>query len=361
MTYHRMTTVSLYNLFLDSKYRTGGTNSSPEFALPSPINLSNPNHRFIVTVKSADVPFSFKSLDTPYNTIRVQYIETPFVNSFFTITFPPGNYSITQLLSLLSSLLTAGIAPIGINDPQFNFTYDKNNGLVTLNMQPVVLGNPTTVRLFWTDPNGDFMGNFFGFSGDADTIMSYNGAGVPTYTNNVSEGHVICSPISSLYIRSGTLSQPGNNDEFLVEFAGTVSDILVKMPILTPYNTWLSYSAGDIDVTINNKLIDVIQLYVTALSYIPLDLSNVYWRVHLQIREIRDAYLDEIEKEQQRVNQQIRQLELERERTMQELDGVSAEMRQGLPELRKQAEEPLLDEKAQLLQEIEQNRMENVG
>jgi hypothetical protein len=356
-----MTTVALYNLFLDSKYRTSGTNSSPEFALPSPITLSNPNHRFIVTVKSADVPFSFKSLSTPYNTLRVQYIETPFVNAFFTITVPPGNYSITQLLSILSSLLTAGIAPLATNAPQFNFSYDRNTGLATLDIQAVTPGNPTTVRLFWTDPNGDFLANFFGFTGDIDTILSYNGAGVPSYTNNVSEGHVICSPISSIYIRSGTLSQPANNDEYLVEFSGTVSDILLKMSVTTPYNTWLNYSNGDIEITINNKLIDIIQLYITGLSYIPLDLSNVYWRTHLQIKEIRDTYLDEIEKEQQRIAQEIRQLEMERERAMMELDGASAEMRQNLPELQKSAEEPLLDEKAQLLQEIEQNRMENVG
>jgi hypothetical protein len=356
-----MTTVATYNIYLDSKYRTSGTNSAPEFALPTPLYLSNPNHRFVTTIKSADVPFSFKSLVAPFNTLRVQYIETPFVNSIFTITFPPGNYSITNLLGLLSSLLSTALTPIAVNPPSFQFSYDKNTGLATLDMSPTVVGNPTSLRLFWTDPNGDILSRFFGFSGDLDTILSYDAGGVSSNTNNVSEGHVVCSPISSLYIRSSTLSQPSNNDEFLVEFQGSTSDILLKIPLLTPYNSWISYSDGGTEVMINNKLIDVVQLYITALSYDPLDLANVFWRVHLQIKEIRDTYLDDIQKEQQRVAREIQQLEMERERTMMELDGVSSEMRQNLPELQKEAQEPLVDEKVQLLQEIEQNRMENVG
>jgi hypothetical protein len=186
-----MTTVATYNIYLDSKYRTSGTNSAPEFALPTPLYLSNPNHRFVATIKSADVPFSFKSLVAPFNTLRVQYIETPFVNSIFTITFPPGNYSITNLLGLLSSLLSAALTPIAVNPPSFQFTYDKNTGLATLIMSPVTIGNPTSLRLFWTDPNGDILSRFFGFSGDLDTILSYDAGGVSSNTNNISEGHVV--------------------------------------------------------------------------------------------------------------------------------------------------------------------------
>jgi hypothetical protein len=314
----------------------------------------------VVTVKSADVPFSFKSLTAPYNTLRVEYLESPFVLSTFTITFPEGNYSITQLLALFKQLLDAAIAPIAINPPQFDFTYDRNNGLVTFLIQPTVIGNFTNVTFFWTDPNADFIANFFGYTGDVDTVMQYNVFGNTLYSNNTSEGHVICSPISSLYIRSGSFSQPSNNDEFLVEFQGSTSDILLKMPVLTPFNTWLSYSDGNIEVNVNNKLIDTIQLYITALSYTPLDLANVYWRLHLQVKEVRDAYLDDIEKEQRRVDDEIRKLEMEKQRAMMELEGVSAEMRQNLPLLQEEAKEPLLDEKAQLLQEIEQNRQANL-
>jgi hypothetical protein len=112
----------------------------------------------------------------PYNTIRIRYVELPtIIAADFTITFPEGNYSITNILSLLSSLILSALTPFfAINPPQLNFTYDKNTGLVTLAMSPVVVGNATSLLFRWTDPNGDFMAQFFGFTGNTDTLISYN-------------------------------------------------------------------------------------------------------------------------------------------------------------------------------------------
>lgn len=352
-----MTTISEYNLFLDSKYRTGGSNPAPEFALKSPIILSNPNHRFVAQIKSVDIPYSFKSLVAPFNTIRIRYLEVGHTDQTTTLTIPEGNYSISVLLSTLETLLDTFISPIAQHPPAYDFSYDRNTGKCTLLLKQVNGNNATSVTLYWADPNVDFLAEFFGFTGDFNTIIGYTGPGVPANTNNVSEINVNCSPVSSIYVRSTTLTQPSNNDEYLVEFDQSVSDILLKVPVTTPYGTWLIYYNSDVEVTLNNKLIDVVQMYITHLTYNPISLQGVHWRSHLYIREVRDPYLDEIDKLAKEQEAKIRELEEVKQGLMEELGGISSQLKQSFSAEQPTTEEKNIEtEKQEFLREIEQNK-----
>ena len=357
-----MTTVAMFSLYFDSKYRNDGTNPAPVFNLSTPITLSNPNHRFVATVKSVDIPFSFKSLTAPYNTLVIDYDESPNPAFSFTITIPPGNYSISILLSTFLSLVNAGIVAGGAaNPPAIGATYDKNTGKVTFTIAKVSGASATTVVFFWT--GNDLLAEFFGFLDTANTTLSYNPAGVPSYINNISPIHVNCSPISSLYIRSTTLTQPSSSEEELTEFTTSVSDILLKVPVTSPYNSWLYYQNSDVEVMLNNRIIDTIQFYVTALTYDTINFDGVHWKIHLQIKEVRDEWVDRAEEENRKATAELQRLENERARMLRELEGLQGEMQTKLPSLQqvavtpeeqKEADQKVLEN--ELMAEVEANR-----
>ncbi len=356
-----MTTITEYNFFLDSKYRTSSGNPNPKFTLKEPIFLSNSNHKFVCMLKSVDIPYSFKSLASPYNVLRVRYQEIGHVDQTTIITIPDGNYSITQLLQILQSLLTAFITPIAVHAPSYDFSYDRNTGNCTLLINQLSGNHATYITLYWSDLNTDFLAEFFGFTGNNDSIIGYLGNGTHDNTNNISEINVNCSPISSIYVRSSTLTQPANNEEYLTEFDISVSDILLKIPVNTPYGTWILYNNSDTEIVLNNKMIDVIELYITHLSYMPISLQGVHWRCHLYIKEVRDAYLDEIEKISRENESKVQELEQMKTDLLSELDGLSSEMKSKIPQDADQENKmtDIDDMKIDLLNEIEQRRNKN--
>jgi hypothetical protein len=356
-----MTTITEYNFFLDSKYRTSSGNPNPKFELKEPIFLSNSNHKFVCMLKSVDIPYSFKSLASPYNVLRVRYQEIGHVDQTTIITIPDGNYSITQLLQILQSLLTAFITPITVHAPSYDFSYDRNTGKCTLLINKLSGNHATYITLYWSDLNTDFLAEFFGFTGNNNSIIGYLGNGTHANTNNISEINVNCSPISSIYVRSSTLTQPANNEEYLTEFDISVSDILLKIPVNTPYGTWILYNNSDTEIVLNNKMIDVIELYITHLSYMPISLQGVHWRCHLYIKEVRDAYLDEIEKISRENESKVQELEQMKTDLLSELDGLSSEMRSKIPQDADQENKmtDIDDMKIDLLNEIEQRRNKN--
>lgn len=323
-----MSVVNEFKFYLDSKYRTNGTNPSPEFALKTPLVISNPNHYFVACVKSVDIPYSFKTLSAPYNTLKVNYLEQGHANATGTITIAEGNYSITNLLEELKTKLLAFINTTTFQHiPDFIFTYDRSTGRVTLGCSKLAGSNITTVTLYWSDANVDILAEFFGFTGNTNTTIGYLADGTSSSTNNVSEINVNCSPVSSIYIRSGSLSQPATNEEFLVEFDQSVSDVLLKIPINVPYGSWIMWQNESDEVRINNKIVDVLQLYLTHLSYSPISLNGVHWKCHLTIKEIKPAFVEEIERAALENEQKIREMQSTKDSLLDELQNLSASMK----------------------------------
>jgi hypothetical protein len=308
-----MSVINEYVYFLDSKYRTNGGNPNPEFILGDTIILENPNNYFIAKLVSCDIPYSFKNLASPNNkvNIRVQVIDDS-IDFTTTLTITEGNYNILSLLQELKNkldIIVSGLTHL----PAFIFTYDKATSKCTL-LMTVNGSHDTIITLKWT--TADILAEYFGFSYLVDTILHYHG-GIDTSTDNISPFNVDVSPITSIYIRSSTLSQQSNNAEFLVEPVESISDIICKVPINSQAGTWIVYeNAIDFKVRLNVKSIDRISFYLTnGLSYDVINLNNVHWKCCLQIQEIETS-----------ITTQMRAIEQDKKNKVAELENTKKEL-----------------------------------
>ena len=322
-----MTTIKEYNLFLDSKYRTNGENASPTFLLDEPIRLENDNNYFEAQIVSVDIPFSFKTLYSPQNILPISFVcPQHSINTSGNLTIPEGNYSITNLLDVLVTKITDFIS-IGafVNSlPTLDFVYSRETGRATLNIIAGTGAHTVTITLYWSQ--ADILAEYFGFNYTTNTVLSYTAADVVTSTNFVSPYNVNVSPITSLYIRSTSLNQVATNQEQLVEQKFTTSDILLKVPVNTFYNSWITYENPNFSVKLNNKSILDIQFFMTSLTYDAIIFQGVHWRIHLQIREIETDLTKLIKRETANLISQMGDLNTEKERLVKELENIKKEL-----------------------------------
>lgn len=287
--------VNRYVFFVDSKYRSSGTNAQPVFNLSTPISLSNPNNAFYAKVLSVEVPFSFNTLSSAYNTVPYTLVTSgsQTINTSGTFTIPPGNYSITTLLDAFTLVINSGFTLAGLlpgNTPSLAFTYNPTTGYASLNFGTMPAGITLALTIRWTA--ADLLAPFFGFSYLADTVMSCTG-GVQTSINVTSPNNVNCSPVTSIMLRSDSITQTYDQQECLVEGFFTPSTILLRVPVNFPFNTWILYENDSFRVKLKNQTLETFDLYFTSLSYDALTFDNVDWRVCLEITEIRDPRYDE--------------------------------------------------------------------
>jgi hypothetical protein len=94
------------------------------------------------------------------------------------------------------------------------------------------------------------------------------------------------SPITSIYIRSGSLKQPNLSTENLVD-SDDISDILCQIPILNQPTSWIQYLN---DLTIENKVMNAsindLNLYLTDNRSYSLNLRGIDWSCLLTVIEI---------------------------------------------------------------------------
>jgi hypothetical protein len=286
-----MSVINQYTFFLDSKYRSRGENATPVWKLPEPIMLENPNNLFECKVLSCEIPFSFKTLQSPNNTLRVNFkVVEDAIDVSGNITIPEGNYSILTLLTELQTRLNTFIAGTNfVHPPTLTFSYDKETGRTTFDIFHGNGNHTVTLTLYWT--LNDILAEYFGFSYTANTVLKYTNAGITNSTNYISPNNVNVSPITNLYIRSDSLQQVAKNQERLVEQIFSVSDIILKVPVTSSYNSWLIYENSNFTVKLNNKHIEDISLYLTTLTYDKVLLQGVHWRVAIQINEIEPEFV----------------------------------------------------------------------
>jgi hypothetical protein len=89
------------------------------------------------------------------------------------------------------------------------------------------------------------------------------------------------SPAKSLFIRCDSIHL--NSIEALIE-PNTQSDILCRIPINTGYNSWLNYSGGVIN-KINDKIINVLSLYLSPDNQYTIELDGISWFISLTFIE----------------------------------------------------------------------------
>jgi hypothetical protein len=157
-----MSIIRTYNFFINSKYRSSGTTTDFNLRIPNPIVLSNPSNHFTAKVVSAEIPFSFKSINNSNNQLDVKLIHSGITYNG-TITIPKGNYNALSLLTELETQLNAFFllhhSPINYT---FTFTYDRNTGKNTF-LIAKDSGGSTSWTLYWT--SNLVLSTFFGFDG----------------------------------------------------------------------------------------------------------------------------------------------------------------------------------------------------
>jgi hypothetical protein len=324
-----MTTINEYTFFLDSKYRTSGSNSSPSFQLDTPIFLNDPNNYFLCQIMSVEFPFSFKTLYAPNNVIPIR-LQIPGLNLDVSsiITIPEGNYSILTLLDNLKLLLTDYITSTGFTQiPTFDFIYNKDTGKTTLKIIPSGGNHNLTLTLKWMD--ADIIAEYFGFSYLNNTVLSFTGSTI-TSINYTSPNNVNVSPITAFYIRSSSLNQTSYNQERLVEPFFTVSDILLKVPVSSYANTWIIYENGSFSVRLNNKSIDELSFYITAQTYDSLLINGVHWKISLKISEFQPEFVKLFKENELKNTENIKSLQDEKDKLIKELEMIKDDLRNTL-------------------------------
>jgi hypothetical protein len=291
--------------------------------------LSDPANYFAVQILSVELPFSFYTLDTPNNTVGYTLVTSgdSTINTTGTLTITPGAYNITQLLAELSSKITAMLTANGmptIELPTLAFTYSAQTGKATLGFGTLPTTNTFSLTLEWS--NSDILAEYFGFYFDTNTVLSYSSPGSVTSTNFVSPNNVNCNPITSLALRSNTLNQTTNNLECLVEQRMSQTDILLKIPITVPSNSWIFYeNTGNFSVDLRNQNIDQIQLYITHLTFDPVYLDGVHFKVTLKIEERQSDMVRTLEQERKAemllTKRKFNKLSLQRDELATQLEG----------------------------------------
>jgi hypothetical protein len=269
-----MSVINTYNVFISSSQRSSGTSDNFVINMRKPIILTRPNSFFTCTVGSAEIPFNFKQLNTTnnMNVLNVFYTKEAVLNNF-NITFPPGNYIITDLLNTLQSLILAVYPLLNLS-----FSYNKTTGLCSLLLTGYDNKATSLTLGFGTNK---YLGAMFGYS--ASTSFSYDATNASTVSTSTQQALV--NPNPCIYIRSDVLVQFGATEN-LVE-KDVTSDILAKIQIMNLPGSWLMYSnVNNLKIILTNKVIDTISLYLSDSSSYSLSLGNLDWSVRLTFEEV---------------------------------------------------------------------------
>lgn len=272
-----MSIIATYNLFMSSENRTSGTSSNYQLSLFKPIILSNPNNWFTVRIGSAEIPFSFKLLNESNNLINYSLTRNSVtINNSFVIT--PGNYNIISLLNEMKNKLSESINNvIGWNPlTLFNFTYDRNTGKATFSLVGID-SLPTSITI--KDNSITFL-KCIGFINE----FSFGYSTPSSRTNVTSTQNVNVVQNTAIYIRSESLIQSSNFENVVSK--SEISDILGKIQVnVNPNSVLLWTNPTDLDIEINNRIIDVISIYLGDQQNYELDLGNLDWSMRLTINE----------------------------------------------------------------------------
>jgi len=281
MAYSDYHVVNTYNIFLSSANKTSGTTDNYTVALQKPLILQSPNNFFTVRIGSAEIPYVFPLINSSNNTISFNGVRnsTSFSGTF---TLTNGTYNINSLNSEFSSKLAAALTTAtGVVIP-LSFSYDRNSGKATYSM-PGVDSNATTV-VVGTNPTADVFLKCIGFS----SHFQFGYATPSVRTDVTSTQNVNVSQNNSIYIRSESLTQTQNFENIVS--SPTISDILAKIQIATPYQSYLLWTNQiDLEIEVSNRVIDMINLYLGTSTAYNLSLGNLDWACRLTIKEHSDV------------------------------------------------------------------------
>ena len=271
-----MTTVATYNLFLNSQNRTTGTSSDYVLSLFKPIILTSPNNYFTVRIGSVELPYAFPLITNENNTVDFTFVRQS-VTTTSTITIDNGNYNILNLLDLIANKLQAQIYTLTNYLIKFNFTYERITGKATFAFGETSSGISLSVTIQNNSPV--FMTcigfvNAFTFTYNSPSVSS-----PATSTQNVN-----VTQNTAVYIRSDALAQTTNYENIVAK--SNISNILGKVQLSsTPQSYILWTNPNDLEIEINNRVIDTMDIYLGTSTSYTLDLGNLNWSMRMTIHE----------------------------------------------------------------------------
>lgn len=327
-----MTTVGSYNLLLSSRYRSSGSNQHPRWQIVPVITMQNEMNYLSLRVLSCEIPFSFKCINASNNAINWTFtVPQDSINTSGTIYLTPGNYSITQLLALLSSAIVQAQLNAGFalnKQCDYNFTYNAATGRATLGQTNIPNAHDVTFTLQWS--TSDLAAEVFGFD-LINTVLSFTAAGVDTSTNITSINSVLVT-FPSLCMRSDELVlDPQYHRERYVENLMTPSNVIARYPILSTSNTWLMNGENSYACRLKTTVISEIDLYLTSVDYQSTFMEGLPWTIQIQIDEIEPPIVTMQRKlevvDQLQLRQQIASLQQQRDSLLETVNRSVAKVR----------------------------------
>lgn len=298
--------INKYHLYLKSSQRTTGTNENATYYLSRPLYKQHPLNQFEVSVVQANIPYSFFNITNQngaYSSMQWYlarggtYPSTTYVygspSSLKTVIIPNGNYTIVSLITAVQNGIVSDlIANYPSYIPTWSWTYNRD----TLTVNFLLTGNDGIPTTFYFVPSSVIDGGL-SFNMGITTLLQfgYNSINIPqpvNIINNVktsganAQSAINVAPITSLFIRSGTLNQ--NRSYEFVAISDDFSDILARCPIQTVGTTFIQFTnEARISNRIKNDYIDVVNLYLTDnRSYNPISLAGLDWMCVLEIVEL---------------------------------------------------------------------------
>jgi hypothetical protein len=274
-----MNVLNRYNVFIDSSQRITGNPNYFTVNLKKPFALTTDHSYFKCKIGSAEIPFCFKQVNSTNNTIYARY-QRPNnnIDHSFYFTIANGNYNILTLLTEIKTRLKDFIETNYGVMLTFEFTYDRSTSHASFKISGTD-NVETIITLKWSQ--NLLLGEMVGFVSDA--VFYYDGSNNSTSVSSTQSVNV--NPVTAIYIRSDTLIQT-QNYESLIE-KDVISDILCKIQLTTQPNTYILYDGGlDLNITLTNKIIDTISLYLSTNKAYDLDLGGLDWSCRITIEEV---------------------------------------------------------------------------
>lgn len=238
------------------------------------LTLKSNRGKFQFVIHNCNIPFSYYQLSTDIRNLECVFTDTLGNPKTATVYLTAGNYTTISVLSELSAQLIAMAqivsgAYTGFT-PVFSFTYSTVTSKSTFAMTGPA--NASIQMKFATNTN---LGIFFGFATNV-TISS-----VLTVT---STKVAVANPVNYLLLRSGNMRQIQGH-EYVVE-TDVFSDIVYRIHVGVPQNSWIQKHEDGIPIWISNNNITDINLYLTTnLTYTPIDLQGLDWACSFSIIE----------------------------------------------------------------------------
>jgi hypothetical protein len=261
----------VYNLYLKSDKRNNGSISDVYFNLPKPITQKYYNSFFTLKVRQLDLPFCWYQLNSSMATLAFTAIVNGNTHNC-SITLTQGNYTITSLNTHFKSLIDAELLAESGFAITVNLNYDRDTMKDTVSILSDA-GQTVSITIPYTNVH---LLNMIGFT---SAINISNGV------NDVSDGCVNVNPSQNIYVRSSSISQMENYEA--IAHTAETSDILISVPILVQPTNWIRYTSGDNEeVAITNKVIDIINMYITDTTTYDTSLELLLdWSIHIIIKE----------------------------------------------------------------------------